>query len=69
MMGRLFRPGGYGVAAPLSGRKPRGGCRISNATSLTRWGAREAQSCCRLVLLNYFGEGGQARCGKLRYLP
>ncbi len=59
-----LRSGGYGVAAPLSGRKPAGPLQDIERHKLNAMGAfAEAQTCRRLVLLNYFGEGRQEPCG------
>jgi hypothetical protein len=52
------------VAAPLSGRKPAGPLQDIERHKLNAMGAfAEAQTCRRLVLLNYFGEGRQEPCG------
>ena len=59
----VLRSGGYG-AAPLSRGEPQGQLQDIERHKLNAMGAfAEAQTCRRLVLLNYFGEGRQAPCG------
>lgn len=52
------------MAAPLSGREAAGQLQDIERHKLNAMGAfAEAQTCRRLVLLNYFGEGRQEPCG------
>ena len=58
------RSGRHGLAAPLPGGKPAGQQLDIERHKLNAMGAfAEAQTCRRLVLLNYFGEGKHENCG------